>query len=117
MGLMKEGKGKGKGDGGCGAAGKGNTLLNYCGIGPDLIEYTVDRSPHKQGCLLPGSHIPIYEPERISVTKPDYILILPWNLKQELVSQLSFARSWGAEFVVPIPEPRLVDWDIAIPLE
>ena len=68
-----------------------------------MIEYTVDRNPHKQGCLLPGTHIPIYEPERISVTKPDYILILPWNLKREIVSQLSFARSWGAQFVVPIP--------------
>ena len=93
---------------GYGAPAKGNTLLNYCGITRDLVEYTVDRSPHKQGRFLPGTHIPIHEPERINVTKPDYILILPWNLKDEIISQLSFARSWGAQFVVPIPEPRIV---------
>ena len=93
---------------GYGAPAKGNTLLNYCGITPDLVEYTVDRSPHKQGRYLPGTHIPIYEPERISVTKPDYILILPWNLKHEIINQLSFARDWGAQFVVPIPEPLIV---------
>ena len=93
---------------GYGAPAKGNTLLNYCGITPDLVEYTVDRSPHKQGRFLPGTHIPIYEPERINATKPDYILILPWNLQDEIISQLSFARSWGAQFVVPIPEPRIV---------
>lgn len=93
---------------GYGAPAKGNTLLNYCGITPDLVEYTVDRSPHKQGRFLPGTHIPIYEPERINVTKPDYILILPWNLQHEIISQLSFARTWGAQFVVPIPEPQIV---------
>jgi 2-polyprenyl-3-methyl-5-hydroxy-6-metoxy-1,4-benzoquinol methylase len=93
---------------GYGAPAKGNTLLNYCGITPDLIEYTVDRSPHKQGRFLPGTHIPIYEPERINVTKPDYILILPWNLQREIIGQLSFTRSWGAQFVVPIPEPQIV---------
>ena len=107
--FLENAKREGKRVVGYGAPAKGNTLLNYCGIRPELIEYTVDRNPHKQGCLLPGTHIPIYEPERISVTKPDYILILPWNLKREIVSQLSFARSWGAQFVVPIPEPRLVD--------
>jgi len=107
--FLEGAKRRGKTVVGYGAPAKGNTLLNYCGISPDLIEYTVDRNPHKQGCLLPGTHIPICEPERISVTKPDYILILPWNLKQEIVSQLSFARSWGAQFVVPIPELRLVD--------
>jgi 2-polyprenyl-3-methyl-5-hydroxy-6-metoxy-1,4-benzoquinol methylase len=107
--FLEDAKRRGKTVVGYGAPAKGNTLLNYCGISPDLIEYTVDRNPHKQGCLLPGTHIPICEPERISVTKPDYILILPWNLKQEIVSQLSFARSWGAQFVVPIPELRLVD--------
>ena len=93
---------------GYGAPAKGNTLLNYCGLTSDHIEYTVDRSPHKQGRFLPGTHIPIHEPERISVTKPDYILILPWNLQDEIIEQLSFARSWGAQFVVPIPEPRIV---------
>jgi hypothetical protein len=93
---------------GYGAPAQGNTLLNYCGIGPHLIEYTVDRDPNKQGRFLPGTHIPIYEPERISVTKPDYILILPWNLKSEIINQLSFARGWGVQFVVPIPEPQIV---------
>lgn len=93
---------------GYGAPAKGNTLLNYCGITPDLVEYTVDRSPHKQGRFLPGTHIPIFEPERINVTKPDYILILPWNLKDEIINQLSFARDWGAQFVVPIPEPQII---------
>lgn len=107
--FLEKAKREGKRVVGYGAPAKGNTLLNYCGITPELIEYTVDRNPHKQGCLLPGTHIPIYEPERITVTKPDYILILPWNLKQEIANQLSFARSWGAQFVVPIPEPRLVE--------
>jgi hypothetical protein len=93
---------------GYGAPAKGNTLLNYCGIGRELVEYTVDRSPHKQGRFLPGTHIPIFEPERINATKPDYILILPWNLKSEIISQLSYARAWGAQFVVPIPEPQIV---------
>jgi hypothetical protein len=93
---------------GYGAPAKGNTLLNYCGITRDLVEYTVDRSPHKQGRFLPGTHIPVHEPERINVTKPDYILILPWNLEAEIISQLSFARTWGAQFVIPIPEPRII---------
>lgn len=93
---------------GYGAPAKGNTLLNYCGVTSDLVEYTVDRSPHKQGLFLPGTRIPIYEPERINETKPDYILILPWNLQDEIISQLSFARNWGAQFVVPIPEPRII---------
>jgi 2-polyprenyl-3-methyl-5-hydroxy-6-metoxy-1,4-benzoquinol methylase len=93
---------------GYGAPAKGNTLLNFCGVGTTLIDYTVDRNPHKQGRYLPGTHIPIFEPERISVTKPDYILILPWNLQAEIIEQLSFARAWGAQFVVPIPEPQIV---------
>ncbi len=91
-----------------GAPAKGNTLLNYCGVTRELIEYTVDRSPHKQGRFLPGTHIPIFEPERITATKPDYILILPWNLKSEIITQLSYARAWGAQFIVPIPEPHIV---------
>jgi len=107
--FLEEAKRAGKRVVGYGAPAKGNTLLNYCGITPDLLQYTVDRNPNKQGCLLPGTHIPIYEPERISVTKPDYILILPWNLKHEIVNQLSFAHDWGARFVVPIPEPSFVD--------
>lgn len=89
---------------GYGAPGKSATLLHYCGIGKDLIEFTVDRSPHKQGRFLPGSHIPIYHPDRIREAKPDYVVILPWNLKDEIMQQLSFIREWGAKFVVPIPK-------------
>lgn len=106
--FLKQAKWAGKRVVGYGAPAKGNTLLNYCGINPELLEYTVDRNPHKQGRFLPGTHIPIFEPERIYATKPDYILILPWNLKDEIINQLSFARSWGAQFVVPIPEPQIV---------
>jgi SAM-dependent methyltransferase len=95
---------QGKTVAGYGAPGKSATLLNYCGIGKDLIEYTVDRSPHKQGRFLPGSHIPIYHPDRIRETKPDYVVILPWNLKDEIIGQLQYIREWGGRFVVPIPE-------------
>ena len=89
---------------GYGAPGKSATLLHYCGIGKDLIEYTVDRNPYKQGRFLPGTHIPIHHPSRICETKPDYVVILPWNLKDEIVQQLQFIREWGGRFVVPIPE-------------
>lgn len=89
---------------GYGAPAKGNTLLNYCGVRTDLIDYTVDRSPHKQGHFLPGVHIPIYAPEQIRRTRPDYVLILPWNLKDEVIQQMAFIREWGGKFVVPIPE-------------
>jgi len=89
---------------GYGAPAKGNTLLNYCGVGTDLIEYTVDRSPHKQGRFLPGSHIPICSPERVGQTKPDYVLILPWNIKEEIMDQMKHIREWNGRFVVPIPE-------------
>jgi SAM-dependent methyltransferase len=95
---------EGKSVAGYGAPGKSATLLHYCGIGKDLIEYTVDRSPHKQGRFLPGSRIPIYHPDRIRETKPDYVVILPWNLKDEIMAQLHFIREWGGRFVVPIPE-------------
>jgi SAM-dependent methyltransferase len=88
---------------GYGAPGKSATLLNYCGIGKDLIEYTVDRSPYKQGRFLPGTHIPIYHPDRIRETKPAYVVILPWNLKDEIMEQLQFIREWGGRFVIPIP--------------
>ncbi len=91
-----------------GAPGKGNTLLNYCGIGTDFIDFTVDRNPYKQGLLLPGTHIPIFAPERIDEAKPDYILILPWNFKDEILAQLAHARDWGAKFIVPIPDPIVV---------
>lgn len=88
---------------GYGAPAKGNTLLNYCGVKPDLVEFTVDRSPHKAGKLLPGSRIPIYTPEAILKRRPDYVLILPWNLKDEIMSQLASIREWGGKFVTPIP--------------
>ena len=94
----------GKSVAGYGAPGKSATLLHYCGIGKDLISYTVDRSPHKQGRFLPGSRIPIYHPDRIRETKPNYVVILPWNLKDEIMQQLQFIREWGGKFVVPIPK-------------
>ncbi|HEY2711152.1 MAG TPA: class I SAM-dependent methyltransferase [Chthoniobacterales bacterium] len=92
---------------GYGAPGKGNTLLNYCGIRTDLLDYTVDRNPYKQGKFTPGMRIPIFPPERIRETKPDFVLILPWNLKEEIIAQNSFIREWGGQFVVPIPEVRV----------
>jgi len=95
---------QGKKVAGYGAPGKSATLLHYCGIKKDFIEYTVDRSPYKQGRFLPGSRIPIYHPDRIRETKPDYIVILPWNLKDEIMQQLQFIREWGGKFVVPIPK-------------
>lgn len=93
---------------GYGAPGKGNTLLNYCGIRQDFVDYTVDRSTYKQGKFTPGTHIPIYHPDKIKETRPDYILILPWNIKDEIVGQLNYAREWGAQFVVPIPEATVL---------
>ncbi len=97
-------KREGKSVAGYGAPGKGNTLLNYCGIRSDFLDYTVDRSPYKQGLLLPGTRIPISHPDKIKQTQPDYVLILPWNLKDEIVKQISYVRDWGGKFVVPIPE-------------
>jgi hypothetical protein len=94
---------------GYGAPGKGNTLLNYCGIRQDLLEYTVDRSPHKQGRYLPGTRIPILAPERIFETRPDYLLLLPWNLREEITGQMAGIRAWGGRFVVPIPELAVHD--------
>jgi 2-polyprenyl-3-methyl-5-hydroxy-6-metoxy-1,4-benzoquinol methylase len=102
-------KESGKRVAGYGAPAKGNTLLNYCGVRSDLLEYTVDRSPHKQGRYLPGVHIPIHAPERIMQARPDYVLILPWNLKDEIVAQMAGIRAWGGRFVVPIPETRVLD--------
>ena len=89
-------KREGKSVAGYGAPGKGNTLLNYCGIREDLLDYTVDRSPHKQGKFLPGTHIPVFHPDKIKETRPHYVLILPWNLKMEIMQQLSYIRDWGA---------------------
>src|SRR5262245_7822077 len=98
---------RGKRIAGYGAPGKGNTLLNYCGIRTDFLEYTVDRNPYKHGRFLPGTHIPIFPPERIRETRPDYVLILPWNLKDEIIEQVSYIRSWGGQFVVPIPDVKV----------
>lgn len=102
--FLIEARRQGKKVAGYGAPGKGNTLLNYCGIRTDLLEYTVDRNPYKHGKFLPGTHIPIYGPEKIAETKPDLVLILPWNLKDEISRQLSYIREWGGRCVVPIPE-------------
>lgn len=97
-------KREGKKIAGYGAPGKGSTLLNYCGIRQDFVDYTVDRNPFKRGKFLPGIHIPIFPPEKIAETKPDYVLILPWNLKDEIMQQLAYVREWNAKFVIPIPE-------------
>jgi hypothetical protein len=100
---------RGKSVVGYGAPGKGNTLLNYCGIRTDFLDYTVDRSPHKQGRYTPGTHIPILSPDKIRETKPDYVLILPWNLQREITAQLSFIKEWGGKCVVPIPSVKVLD--------
>jgi hypothetical protein len=92
-----------------GAPGKGNTLLNYCGVRTDFIDYTVDRNPYKQGKYLPGTRIPIYAPERIAQTRPDYLFILPWNLKDEIIEQMRGIRAWGGRFVIPIPTPHVIE--------
>lgn len=105
--FLIQAKRSGKSIVGYGAPGKGNTLLNFCGIRTDFLDYTVDRSPHKQGKFLPGTHIPIYSPDRIRKTRPDYVLILPWNLRQEIMQQNTFIREWGGQFVVPIPKVKL----------
>ena len=91
---------------GYGAPGKGNTLLNYCGIRPDLLAYTVDRNPYKHGRFTPGTRIPVLAPERIAADRPDYVLILPWNLREELTEQLSYVREWGGPAGLPDPDPR-----------
>ena len=105
--FLIDAKRQGKAVVGYGAPAKGNTLLNYCGIRNDFIDYTVDLSPHKQGLFLPGTHLPIFSPERIRETKPDYVLILPWNLKDEVMNQMAHIRVWGGQFVVPIPELKI----------
>ncbi len=102
--FLIDAKNAGKSIAGYGAPGKGNTLLNYCGIRTDFVDYTVDRNPKKQGNFLPGTRIPIRHPDHITETKPDFILILPWNLKDEIAKQMAYVREWGCKFVVPIPE-------------
>ncbi len=102
-------RGEGKQVVGYGAPGKGNTLLNYCGIRTDLIDYTVDRNPYKQGLYTPGTHIPIHRPEKIAETRPDYVVVFPWNLFDEISAQLSYVAEWGAKLIVPIPVARVVE--------
>jgi hypothetical protein len=94
---------------GYGAPGKGNTLLNYCGIGTDFLEFTVDRNPYKHGRFTPGMHVPIKPVDAIDVAKPDYVLILPWNLKHEIIQQMRHVATWGGKFIVPIPELAVID--------
>jgi len=106
--FLIDAKRDGKSIAGYGAPGKGNTLLNYCGIRTDFVDYTVDRNPYKHGRFLPGTHIPVFAPEKIRQTRPDYVLILPWNLKNEIREQLSYIRDWGGQFVVPIPEVEVL---------
>ena len=106
--FLADARDSGKSIVGYGAPGKGNTLLNYCGIRTDFLDYTVDRNPYKQGAYTPGTRIPILSPERIRETQPDYILILPWNLTDEIVEQNSYVREWGGQFVVPIPDPKII---------
>ncbi len=101
--FLREARGQGKTVAAYGAAAKGNTLLNYCGVGADLITCVVDRNPHKQGCFMPGSHIPIHDPAKLAELKPDYVLILPWNLKDEITGQMAGVRDWGGRFVIAIP--------------
>jgi hypothetical protein len=108
LGFLLSASAEGKTVAGYGAPGKGNTLLNHCGIRSDLLAYTVDRSPHKQGMFLPGTHIPIFAPERIAETRPDYVLVLPWNLREEISAQLEYVRSWGGRLVFPIPALEVV---------
>jgi len=107
--FLIDAKRRGKSVVGYGAPGKGNTLLNYCGIRQDFLDYTVDRSPHKYGRYTPGTHIPIYHPDRIRETRPDYLFLLPWNLKDEIMQQMGYIREWGGKFVVPIPEIKVFD--------
>jgi hypothetical protein len=104
LGFLIEARNAGKSVVGYGAPAKGNTLLNYCGVGRELLTYTVDISPHKQGRYLPGVQIPIHAPEHIFETKPDFLLILPWNIKEEIMERMAAIRQWGGRFVVPIPK-------------
>lgn len=107
--FMIQAKQTGKTIVGYGAPAKGNTLLNYCGIRTDFLEYTVDRSPHKQGLYLPGMRIPVKSPDTIKETKPDYVLILPWNLSEEIITQMAYIRDWGGKFIIPIPTVKVIE--------
>ena len=105
--FLTEARDAGKTVAAYGAAAKGVTLVNYCGVREDLVDYVVDKSPHKQNHFMPGVHIPIHSPEKVFDTKPDYLLILPWNLKKEISEQMAGIRAWGGQFVVPIPEVQV----------
>jgi SAM-dependent methyltransferase len=105
--FLIETKQRGKTIAAYGAPGKGNTLLNYCGIRTDFLDYAVDRNPYKHGKFTPGTRIPIFHPDKIRETKPDYVFILPWNLKDEIMGQLAYIREWGGKFIVPIPEVKI----------
>ena len=107
--FLIDAKRRGKSIAAYGAPAKGNTLLNYCGIGKDFIDYTVDISPHKQGLFLPGTHIPILHPDTLRRTKPDYVLLLPWNLRDEILGQLADVRGAGSRCVVPIPTVDVIE--------
>lgn len=107
--FLMAARGDGKRVAGYGAPAKASTLLNYCGARTDFIDYTVDLSPHKQGLFLPGTRIPIYAPEKIAETRPDYLLILAWNLRDEIISQMAHVRGWGGRFVIPIPRVEVLD--------
>jgi hypothetical protein len=106
--FLIKAKEQGRSIAGYGAPGKGNTLLNYCGVRTDFIDYTVDRNPYKQGKYLPGTHIPIFHPDKVRETRPDYLFILPWNFKEEIMKQMSYIRDWGGQFIVPIPETTVL---------
>jgi SAM-dependent methyltransferase len=106
--FLIEAKRAGKTVVGYGAPGKGNTLLNYCGVRTDFLDYTVDRSPYKHGRFLPGTHVPVFPPDKIRETRPDYVFVLPWNLREEIGEQLSFVREWGGRLVVPIPRVEVL---------
>jgi SAM-dependent methyltransferase len=106
--LLIDASRKGLSVAGYGAPGKGNTLLNHCGIRSDLLEYTVDRNPYKHGRYLPGTHVPIFAPDRIRETRPDLVLVLPWNLRDEIVEQIAYIREWGGRFIIPIPQPTVI---------
>jgi hypothetical protein len=106
--FLETARRQGRSVAGYGAPGKATTFLNYCGIGPELLPYTVDRNPYKHGRFMPGTHNPIHPVERLAETRPDYIWILPWNLRDEIAAQLADARSWGAQFVVAVPRLEII---------
>jgi SAM-dependent methyltransferase len=108
LGFLAEQKLAGRSVAAYGAAAKGNTLLNFCGVKPDLVSFVCDLSPHKQGLFLPGSRIPVLHPDALRQRKPDFVLVLPWNIKDEIMSQLDYIRDWGGRFVIPIPSPEVV---------